>query len=67
MPNATTTKPKIIFEKGRPREVILRWQDYKNLLKRVEDEYDLEEIKKLKKGKEKFREIDDTFLQKYGL
>ena len=53
------SKPKIILEKGKPSEVILKWNDFKRLLERAEDFYDLKEIKKIKDQKPVFKNIDD--------
>ena len=61
----TLTKPKIILENGRPSEVILKWKDFQELLERVEDVYDLSEIKKLRKEKLIFKNLS-TFLNEYA-
>lgn len=60
------TKPKIILENGQPSEVILKWKDFQELLERVEDVYDLAEIKKFKNKKLVFKNID-AFLKEYAL
>jgi len=51
---------KVVFSKGRPSEVILRWADFRQLLEKIEDSYDLTEIKKAKEAGAKFRNIDDV-------
>ncbi len=66
MTTQTITKPKIILKNGKPTEVILKWKDFQELLERIEDFYDLSEIKKIKKGKPQFRNLD-IFLEKYAL
>ena len=53
----TLTKPKIILENGKPSEVILKWKDFQELLEKIEDAYDLSEIKKIKKKKLVFRDF----------
>lgn len=60
------TKPKIVLEKGKPTEIILRWKDFQELLEKIEDFYDLTEIKKAKEKKPQFRDFN-AFLAKYGL
>lgn len=66
MTTQTLTKPKIILENGRPSEVILKWKDFQELLEKIEDAYDLSEIKKMKKGKLVFKNLT-TFLKEYAL
>ncbi|OGM90436.1 hypothetical protein A3J77_00335 [Candidatus Wolfebacteria bacterium RBG_13_41_7] len=51
----TFTKPKIILEGGKPSEVILKWKDFQELLEKIEDIYDLSEIKKINKKKTIFK------------
>lgn len=58
------TKPKIILKNDKPVEVILKWKDFQELLEKIEDFYDLSEIKKKKKLG--FRDFD-VFLKKYAL
>lgn len=62
----TLTKPKIILENGRPSEVILKWEYFQKLLEKIEDVYDLSEIKKLRKEKLVFKNLA-TFLKEYAL
>jgi hypothetical protein len=61
MANQIITKPKIILDNGKPTGVILNWKDFQEILEKIEDIYDLSEIKKMK-----FRKLDD-FLKEYGL
>lgn len=51
---------KVVFSRGKPSEVILRWADFRHLLEKVEDSYDLSEIKEAKAAGAKFRDIDDV-------
>lgn len=60
------TKPKIILENGKPSEVILKWKDFQELLEKMEDVYDLSEIKKLKNKKTVFKSFN-TFLKEYAI
>ncbi len=66
MTTKTITKPKIILKNGKPTEVILKWKDFQELLEKIEDFYDLSEIKKIKKGKPQFKNLD-IFFKKYAL
>lgn len=50
---------KVVFFRGKPSEVILKWADFRQLLEKIEDSYDLAEIKKAKEAGAKFRNIDD--------
>jgi hypothetical protein len=59
------TKPKIVVKNGQPTEVILKWKDFQELLEKIEDTYDLSEIKKIKK-RPKLREFG-SFLKEYAL
>lgn len=52
-------KPKIIFQNGKPFEVILSWQDFERILENIEDNYDLAAIKKIKKAKPAFKKFED--------
>ena len=51
---------KVVFSRGKPSEVILKWADFRQLLEKVEDSYDLSEIKEAKAAGAKFRNIDDV-------
>jgi len=62
----TLTKPKIILEGGKPSEVILKWKDFQELLEKIEDIYDLTEIKKMKGKKMIFKDFP-AFRKQYGL
>ncbi len=66
MTTQTLTKPKIILENGKPSEVILKWEDFQELLEKIEDIYDLAEIKKAKKNGLVFKNFT-AFAKKYGL
>lgn len=55
----TISKPKIVLEKGKPSEVILKWKNFQDLLEKIEDVYDLSEIKKIKNEKPTFKNFDD--------
>lgn len=59
-------KPKIVFQDGKPSEVILSWQDFGNILENIEDAYDLSEIRKIKKANPNFRNFED-FLNEKGV
>lgn len=60
----TIAESKIIFKKGKPTEVVLKWRDFQELLEKIEDVYDLFEIKKIKKAS--FKNFN-AVLGKYGL
>lgn len=66
MTTQTLTKPKNILENGKPSEVILKWNDFQELLEKVEDVYDLSEIKKIKSKKPAFKDFS-AFLKEYAL
>ncbi len=51
---------KVVFSRGKPSEIILKWADFRQLLEKIEDSYDLTEIKKAKEAGTKFRNIDDV-------
>jgi len=55
----TISKTKIILEKGKPSEVILKWKDFQELLEKIEDIYDLSEIRKIKNKKPTFKNFDE--------
>lgn len=55
----TISKTKIILEKGKPSEVILKWKDFQELLEKIEDVYDLSEIRKIKNTKPIFKNFDE--------
>lgn len=59
-------KPKIVLENGKPSEVILKWDDFQEFLEKIEDAYDLSELKKTKKRKVFFRDFD-IFIKKYAV
>lgn len=63
---STITQPKIIFKSGRPAEVILRWRDFQEILEKMEDVYDLSQIKKIKSKKKHLKDFDDI-VKKYGI
>ncbi len=52
-------KPRIIVKNGRPKSVVLDIKDYKRLIGLVEDREDLIELKRIKKSKTSFRELND--------
>ena len=60
------TKPKVVIENGKPSEVIIKWSDFKELLERIEDSYDLAEVRKIKSQKHPFRYFS-ALKEKYGL
>ena len=55
----TISKTKIILEKGKPSEVVLKWKDFQTLLEKIEDVYDLSEIRKIKNTKPIFKNFDE--------
>lgn len=57
-------KPKIVFQNGKPAEVILSWQDFGSILENIEDACDLSEIKKIKKAKPNFKNFEDFLNEK---
>lgn len=56
-----STKPQIITKNGSPRAVILDIEKYERLLEAAEDKKDLADLRKIKKGKTSFRELDGGF------
>ena len=52
-------QPQIVTLNGRPKAVILDIQEYERLLQAAEDRKDINELKRIKKGKTNFREFKD--------
>lgn len=62
----TISKTKIILEKGEPSEIVLKWKDFQELLEKIEDVYDLSEIRKIKNNKPTFKNFDEL-LKNYAV
>ena len=58
MPNALT-KTQVIVKNGKPKAVILDIKAYERLLEMAEDREDLMELRKIKKSRTSFRELED--------
>ena len=52
-------QPQIVTLNGKPKAVILDIQEYQRLLQAAEDRKDINELKRIKKGKTNFREFKD--------
>lgn len=61
---ALKEKPQIVLKNGKPDSVILSIKTFEEMLNRLEDREDLEELKKMRKKPLKFRRLDD-FLAEY--
>ena len=56
--------PEIVLKKGKPSAVILDIEEYRQILKRLEDLEDLNMLKEMRKRPLKFRKLED-FLKEY--
>ena len=66
MKAATKKKnPEIVLKNGRPAAVILDIDNYKEMLKQLEDMEDLRTLEDMRKKPLKFRKLDD-FLKEYN-
>lgn len=61
----THTTPEIVYREGEPVAVILDIADYEELLDRLEDEEDREELRRLRGQRRDVRPLDD-FLAEYS-
>ncbi len=51
---------KIVYKNDKPKEVILSWKDFQEIMEIIEDIYDLKYIKKLKRKKAIFKDFDSV-------
>lgn len=51
--------PQIFFKNSKPTSVLLNIQDYKKMLRRIEDFQDIRELERLRKKKLTFRPFKD--------
>jgi prevent-host-death family protein len=52
-------KPQVVMRNGRPDAVIIDIKDYQKLLERLEDNEDLADLIKMRKGSLRFRKFDE--------
>lgn len=52
------SKPQIIVRNGKPKAVILDIRKYERLLQMAEEKDDLSELRRIKRGKTSFRELE---------
>lgn len=57
--------PDIILREGKPAEVILDIDEYREMLERLEDMEDLLALEEMRRGPLEFKELDD-FLNQYA-
>ncbi len=56
---ALKNKPQIVLKNGKPDSVIISIKTYEDMLERLEDREDLEELNRMRKKPLKFRKLDD--------
>lgn len=54
----TISKPQIVLRNGKPQAVVLDIKEYEYLLEAAEENEDLAELKRIKKGKTYFRDLE---------
>ena len=54
----TRAAPEVIYRRGRPVAVILDIETYEQLLTRLEDQEDIEELRQLRAEPQDFRSLD---------
>lgn len=59
MSKLVKTKPQLIMKNGKPTAVIIDLEDYRNMLERLEDKDDLDDLAKIRAGAPRFRKFDD--------
>ncbi len=52
-------KPQIVLKNGKPDSVIISIKTYEDMLDRLEDREDLEELNKMREKPLKFRKLED--------
>ena len=52
-------KPQIVLKNGKPDSVIISIKTYEDMLERLEDREDLEELNKMREKPLKFRKLED--------
>jgi PHD/YefM family antitoxin component YafN of YafNO toxin-antitoxin module len=62
----TKKTPEIVLKEGKPSAVILEIDEYRQMLKPLEDLEDLNMLKEMRKKSFKFRKLED-FLKEYHL
>jgi prevent-host-death family protein len=65
MSKLVKTKPQIIIKNGKPSAVIIDIKDYSKMLERLEDEDDLNDLRKIRTGSPQFRKFAD-FLSEHS-
>ncbi len=56
---ALKNKPQIVLKNGKPDSVIISIKTYEDMLERLEDREDLEELNKMREKPLKFRKLED--------
>jgi len=60
----TLAKPEIVVRNGKPVSVILRLQDYQELLERAEDAEDTAWLKKAREKPQQYRPLEDYLAER---
>ena len=59
MSKVIKTRPQVIMKNGVPDAVIVDIADYRNLLQRLQDKEDIDDLEKIRRGSLRFRGFDD--------
>ena len=60
-------EPQVVLKNGKPSAVILDIRDYQEMLERVEDAYDLANLKRMRSRPLKFRRLDEVLRDLKGV
>lgn len=53
-------EPQVVLKNGRPSAVILDIRDYQEMLERLEDAYDLKQLRQMRSRPMKFRPLEEV-------
>jgi PHD/YefM family antitoxin component YafN of YafNO toxin-antitoxin module len=59
MSKIVKNKPQLIMKNGKPNAVIINIEDYREMLERLEDKEDLDDLIKIRSGIQSFRKFED--------
>ncbi|MDK9700603.1 MAG: type II toxin-antitoxin system Phd/YefM family antitoxin [bacterium] len=66
MKDGLKIEPEIVYHKGKPSKVILEIDVYEEMLERLEDQVDLEELRKRKAEPQTVRSFDEYLNSRLG-